>query len=385
MKRIWFFLISLCLIFASTRSRDTVASQERAMVHAVGIDREEDGYRVTLQVFRPEGSGPDTQLDAAKSNVFCISDKGETVEEALLRCEDRLGEFLFLGHDQLIVLGQDADLTDPRGLFSYFLRGRECYLGVRVISADCEAARLLKAELSEGAVAAENLVDVADRHYKNSSTVRCDLLGLLNSCELGCAVVPLAEPRSADGTAADSESEGGDSGSGSDKEGESKKEGDTVSAAGAAVFVDGRRSFELEPRLCGALNCLLGGRESELLQLSGRRGPVSVTLRHEGAETSYDIKDGRVRCRFDIKLSVIADNTTEAEFPPSDLCRQAEEAVLDQCRALTDTAYSEGADVLGIAAAIRQRFPKFYRAHSSDPRELASLCDFEFEVSCTAR
>ena len=233
-------------------------------------------------------------------------------------------------------------------------------------------------------MAAENLVDVADRHYKNSSTVRCDLLGLLNSCELGCAVVPLAEPRSADGTQAGPESEDSDD-SGSGKEGESKKEGDTVSAAGAAVFVDGERAFELEPRLCAALNCLLGGRESELLQLSGRRGPVSVTLRHEGAETSYELKDGRVSCRSIIKLSVIADSTTEAEFSPSDLCRQAEEAVLDECRALTDTAYSQGADVLGMAAAIRQRFPEFYRAHSYDSRELAALCDFEFEVSCTAR
>ena len=379
MKRVWFFLITLCLMFSSPRSRGTVASQERAMVHAVGIDSADDGYKVTLQVFRPDGSGSETQLDAAKSNVFCISDTGATVEEALRHCENRLGEFLFVGHDQLIVLGRDTDLEQPSGLFSYFLRSRECYLGVRVISAACEASKLLEADLSEGAVAAENLVNVADRHYKNSSTVRCDMLGLLNSCGTGCAVVPLAEPISSD---KGESREGSESSSEKDKD---KTEGDTVSAAGAAVFVDGERVFELDERLCGALNCLLGGKESELAELRGRSGLVAVTLRHEGCEASYALEGGRVLCRYRIRLCAVADSAAEAEFSRSELCRLAEEAVLQKCRELAEAAYAENsADVLGVAAAVRQRYPEFYSAHGGS-RELAGLCDFEFEAECVAR
>ena len=379
MKRIWFFLIILCLMFSSPRSRVTVASQDRAMVHAVGIDSDDNGYKVTLQVFRPDGSGSETQLDTAKSNVFCISDTGATVEEALRHCENRLGEFLFIGHDQLIVLGRDTDLKDPGRLFSYFLRSRECYLGVRVIYSSCEASELLEADLSEGAVAAENLVNVADRHYKNSSTVRCDLVSLLNSCDTGCAVVPLAEPISSD---KGKSREGSESSSEKDKD---KTEGDTVSAEGAAVFVDGERVFELDEDLCGALNCLLGGRESELAELRGRSGPVAVTLRHEGCEASYTLEGGRVLCRYRIRLCAVADSAVEAEFSSSELCRLAEESVLQKCRELAEEAYAgNGADVLRVAAAVRQRYPGFYRQHA-DSRELAALCSFEFEAECVAR
>ena len=47
MSRIWFFLITLMLLFSALGSRDTIASLDRAMVHAVGIDKSGEGYSVT--------------------------------------------------------------------------------------------------------------------------------------------------------------------------------------------------------------------------------------------------------------------------------------------------------------------------------------------------
>ncbi len=368
MKRIWFFIISACLVFSSMRSRDTVASQNRAMVHAVGIDSCEEGCSVTLQVFRPDGKGSDTQLDTAQSNVFCISDCGSTVEEAMQRCEDRLGEFLFLGHSQIIVVGDEIALTDPEKLFSYFLRGRETYLGLRLAAAEGKASALLEAELSEGAVAAENLVDVLDRHYKNSAAPKCTLLSLLDCPELSCAVLPIAKIEHSP-----------------DKD-KNEASGDTVSVPGAAVCKKGERLFTLGPKQCAALNCLRCERQTELLPLQGKSGEVSVYVRHEGSVLSLKQEKGRLLCRYEIEIVVPPDSTADAEFSHPELEDLAAKEIEKECRSLVSLSYEKHrADILGISQQVRQSLPSLWDECDQDPDTLAALCDFEFEITCDAR
>ena len=84
MKRIWFFIITGLLAFCAAGSRGTVSSLDRAMVSAVGIDTSDKGYKVTLQIFRPDSAGTDTQLDPAKANIFVVSETAATVEEAMV-------------------------------------------------------------------------------------------------------------------------------------------------------------------------------------------------------------------------------------------------------------------------------------------------------------
>ena len=125
MKRIWFFIISAMLAFCTAGSRDTVSSLDRAMVHAVGIDADGENYKLTLQIFRPDSAGTDTQLDPAKANIFVITASAPTVGQALAECENRLGEFLFIGHNQLVVIGEDVSLENSRRLLAAFIRSKE--------------------------------------------------------------------------------------------------------------------------------------------------------------------------------------------------------------------------------------------------------------------
>ena len=57
MKRylIWIIILSLSLVFIGNEKSTEIAS--RALVHAVGIDMDENGYTVTLQIFQSEGLG----------------------------------------------------------------------------------------------------------------------------------------------------------------------------------------------------------------------------------------------------------------------------------------------------------------------------------------
>ena len=80
-----------------------------------------------IQIFRPDSAGTDTQLDPAKANIFIVSASAPTVGEAMAKCENKLGEFLFIGHNQLIVLGSEVSLEQSKRLFSYFIKSKYWY------------------------------------------------------------------------------------------------------------------------------------------------------------------------------------------------------------------------------------------------------------------
>ena len=52
MKRIWILALSVWMLTCSGCIR-SVQLNERAIVQAVGLDKEEDGYALTLQLFDP--------------------------------------------------------------------------------------------------------------------------------------------------------------------------------------------------------------------------------------------------------------------------------------------------------------------------------------------
>ena len=91
MKRAFFFaaIVFLGLIYYSAGSPMEVA--DRVMVHAIGIDPVEDGYRVTLQVFSPASGGSETAIDPSQPNVSLVKGEGGSAAEAIHDCESRLG------------------------------------------------------------------------------------------------------------------------------------------------------------------------------------------------------------------------------------------------------------------------------------------------------
>lgn len=368
MKRVWFFLISAVLMLSAFGSRDTIASLDRAMVHAVGIDLSDEGYTVTLQVFRPEGTGSDTQLDTAKANIFVISATAKTVGEAMTECEDRLGEFLFIGHDQIIVLGSDVELTDAKRLFSYFIKSKESYLGAKVACAEGSAAELLSAELSEGAVSAQNIVNIIDRHLENSDTAECDLLAATGAATSSIAMPVLRLVKAAPEN---------DSGSG--------KSEMTVSAAGAQVFVNGKRSFKLSAEDCSGLARLRGKCRRTVIPAEGYSGISAVTVKDSGSSFTLSEKDGRLLCRCRIDVTVGNDQSIELLFDKDDLCRSCEEQITRSAERVIELCYEHRADLFGLGDLIRSRFPELWLSLGGSRERIFDITDTEIVTECAVK
>ena len=65
MKRFNVWIIILLLLFVSIGNDSSIEISDRTLVHAVGIDEDDSGCTVTLQIFKSDGAGSDTQIDPA--------------------------------------------------------------------------------------------------------------------------------------------------------------------------------------------------------------------------------------------------------------------------------------------------------------------------------
>lgn len=370
MSRIWFFLITLMLLFSALGSRDTIASLDRAMVHAVGIDKSGEGYSVTLQVFRPDSEGSDTRLDPAKANIFVISASAPTVEEAMTVCEGRLGEFLFIGHMQVIVLGRGVSFEDPGRLFSVFLKSKESYLGVKLACTDGKASELLSAELSEGAVAAQNIVSIIERHAENSMTAVCDLLGAVSSeAPVMMPVLRTVRP------SPDSQQSSDSSDSGSSEE-------LTLSAEGARVYIRGREAFDLTAEECSVPAQFDGISGRVMLEAEAKSGKAAVSVKDGQAEISAEKRGDRIAVRLEIGVTVQSSQSTDQLFDRDELIRSCEAELTGRCERFISRCRAEHADLLHIAELVRSRYPEVWLGCGGDAEAVFDLCDIEAEVRC---
>ena len=358
MKRIWFFLISAVLAFCTAGSRDTVTSLDRAMVHAVGIDAEGAEYKVTLQIFRPDSAGTDTQLDPAKANIFVISATAPTVGQALSECGSRLGEFLFIGHNQLIVIGDGVSLENSGRLLAAFVRSKESYLGAETACAE-NAGELLSAELSEGVVAAQSIVGIIQRHAENSETAECDLLTAVGA-QSGTVVLPRLKI----------------TGSG---------EGQTVSAAGAQVFVNGRRSFTLSKEECCGLARLRRSCSETTLAVSTPEGLLAVEAGDCSARRTLTKEGGRLNCRITGEAEIHNDQSLELLTRREQLTRECSRILTERCRRVIELCRTHGADLIGLSELVRSEYPGVWLECSGSFERILEITDITAEVNVNVK
>ena len=353
MKRIWFFLISAMLAFCTAGSRDTVTSLDRAMVHAVGIDAEGAEYKVTLQIFRPDSAGTDTQLDPAKANIFVISATAPTVGQALSECGNRLGELLFIGHDQLIVIGDGVSLENSERLFAAFVRSKESYLGAEVACAE-SAEELLSAELSEGVVAAQSIVSIIRRHAENSDTLECDLLTAVGA-QSGTAVMPRLKII-----------EAGDE--------------RTVSAAGAEVFVNGERSFSLGKEECCGLARLRSKCLKTTLPAETSDGLLAVEAEDCSTRRTLTKEGGRLVCHITSEAEIQNDQSLELLTNRDQLERECSRILTERCQRVIGLCRTHRADLIGLSELVRSEYPQVWLDCCGSFERILALTDITAEA-----
>ena len=381
MKRyaIWIIVLLLSLIFMS--SRQSIEISNRALIHAVGIDKTDDEYTITLQVFNSNGSGSgDTPVDPTKPNTKTITNTAPTFSEAMALCENQLGNYLFFGHNQVIVLGHDTDFSDPQELLSYFIRNKDNFLGVNIVLAENTAQELLNAKIQAGTVTIENFKEVIDMYNDKGETPHCDMVHFLNESMKpdNSVMLPIISVRqsseSADSSGGNSQSSGSD---------DSSEDNSIYEIKESAVVSDGRIVGTLTPQQVSCINLLTNKTNNSMINIDFNGTPLGLALHKKTADTSLNADDQKLVYQSDISVTANLENNIFTTEDRKNISTLVEQELSRQCNEVFDKVLNEyNADVLGIYCMTKHYFPKIFLQYKDDIQMLKSNTKLKISVDC---
>lgn len=120
-KHIAFFIvIVIFLVFPVSLSSQAKLSM-RIIVTGLAIDKTENEYEVTAQVVK---STPGTESPGTSASIDFVTEKGETVSQALSKLMYRTGKVSAYSHTSFVVLSEDLAKEDATSCLDIFIRDK---------------------------------------------------------------------------------------------------------------------------------------------------------------------------------------------------------------------------------------------------------------------
>lgn len=181
LKRVFMMIFSAAMMIFLTSCRGSGEVQNRLVVHAIGIDKTDDGIKASYQIFSgkaPEGA----PVDADESTVVTLTAYGGNLKETEESLRLQTGKEIFLGDAELIVVGEALADTDFSAFLDYFKRS-DVYLGVNVVFCKGSAAKTLGFKLHQGAATAILLRGVVEEAVEDGRALSSRIIELSNAID----------------------------------------------------------------------------------------------------------------------------------------------------------------------------------------------------------
>lgn len=382
MKRFNVWIIILLLLFVSIGNDRSIDVSDRTLVHAVGIDQDDSGCTVTLQIFKSDGAGSDTQIDPSKTNTRIISNTAPTFNEAMSLCEKQLGNYIFIGHNQVIVIGSKTDLSDPEELLSYFIRNKDNFLGVDVVLAENTAKEVLNVQIPTGTITMENFREIVAMYRDKGTAIPSNMVDFINQCKKSdkSAALPVIslnqQEESSQAEQGGQSSEGQSSGGGQDEKQNSGQKNQGQSGGGEesqsnqaavisidknAVISHGKIVGELNPQETQCVNFIKGRTKYGMVTVNFEGKKIGVDLIKRYSKSKVKIKDNKILYNVDLSIVATTDNSSYTESDKEKIALLIESEIKKQCEdTFNKVMFEYNADIFDLCRLIRHYYPKIH-------------------------
>ncbi len=355
-------LVSITFSGCGGRKPDSVG-----IVQAVGIDKAEDGFKLSLQVFRVSSAGSQTPIDSSKSNVEVISAEGKTIANAVEMCENQLGKKMFFGHNQLLVINKEVN--DIYSCLEYFINNFDAYLKMVVAATEKSAKDIISADISSGAVAAETMKKIFDVSKKDGYSTDSRFFKVVSNYinTDGTAVLPLIEKRAQ--AISDKSKESGEPAQ------------DSLEIKKAILIKNSKFSKTLDMDEVFGINYFLSEIDDSDMIVNTSYGKESVKVKN--VKQSSEITEQNDSVKLDKKITVrITLDKEESKDHRDAIKSEVEKKVKEYTESACQKMLSENsADVLGITALVRQTDYKLYKKLIDDREEFLKNVKTNIKVS----
>ncbi len=407
MKRFNVWIIILLLLFVSIGNDRSIDVSDRTLVHAVGIDQDDSGCTVTLQIFKSDGAGSDTQIDPSKTNTRIISNTAPTFNEAMSLCEKQLGNYIFIGHNQVIVIGSKTDLSDPEELLSYFIRNKDNFLGVDVVLAENTAKEVLNVQIPTGTITMENFREIVAMYRDKGTAIPSNMVDFINQCKKSdkSAALPVIslnqQEESSQAEQGGQSSEGQSSGGGQDEKQNSGQKNQGQSGGGEesqsnqaavisidknAVISHGKIVGELNPQETQCVNFIKGRTKYGMVTVNFEGKKIGVDLIKRYSKSKVKIKDNKILYNVDLSIVATTDNSSYTESDKEKIALLIESEIKKQCEdTFNKVMFEYNADIFDLCRLIRHYYPKIHLEYKDNFDVLKANTLFNINVKCVAK
>ena len=403
----WYLLIAaLLLFFFFSNDFGLIDIQKTALVMAVGIDRDEEGFVVTAQIAVPQSSAQGKEAQAVQ-----LESRGETVGDALEQINVKTGWYPKLVFCNLIVLGEEAVRRNVFDALDFFLRDEYMSDGCLVAACEGSAGDLLDTATPIDPISSVAAQKVLSRHASKVATVvsvtlREFAIGYFSASRSGWLPVLKAESlqESSGGnggngsgeeqgqgsdqgqnqeqnagaftpTAAAGEESG--SGSGSDKSGSGGGGTEqTFSAAQTLLFSEGVGRGILTPEETFAFCIANGGLRLATYTTESNGAAYTLNIKKSRASVKFRVdKNGVPRLVIRVKASAGLESTAFSQTVPEisdthplpeEVLTDAENALSAQILEVFEKSRADGCDLFEVTEKLRKFENDYYSAYRDD-------------------
>lgn len=271
-------LLASCLLL--TGCIPATELQERAIIQAVGIDYFEGEYTLTFQVFIPESSGQQG-LDVSKANNKIIESKGASISEAVRNATIEHGKKMFLGSNNLIVVGKYTAESGLNHVLNFFNSNHEANPKSIVVVSETTASDVVAVQTTQGIVPAHATEMIVKRAYKTGGSTKSRLFDLTKAFNTY-----------------------GDSGCISYvRKGKNFYGADEITLVGSAVFIDDQMISSINPHETRGVLWGTGNVEHTILTVSNESiGDVSLSISNNKRKLKTELENGVPKFTLDISV-----------------------------------------------------------------------------------
>ena len=163
-------IISVLILFSGCNSTQL---NQRLIVQGMGIDKNNNGYDITLIVL-------DTENEEKENAVKLIYTDGKNVEEALYRIENQRGKKLLLSQCLFIMMNRESAM-DYRNTLSYFADMSEMQKTSNLMVTDDSSKNTLSTAIEKLDYQSEYINVLADSKAIDQTEVHCSLIDYISS------------------------------------------------------------------------------------------------------------------------------------------------------------------------------------------------------------
>lgn len=340
---------------------------ERAIIQLAGVDIEDGRYRVTVQMFAPNG---EQIADASNIHVNTVTGEGTSIGEALVGIERAQGRKPFLGHNYVLVLGESMKNADIESVLRVFAGHPDVYPGMNVVMAKTSAYDIVNLKIPMGMISARTVNKILLNGEETAVVKQADLAKSIShlSGREGAVAIPIVEA-----------SENGEQTS--FEEDDERKPISVIKMGETALFDRNGFVIMLDTDKTKGLNWLTDNIECAYytVNIDGRDVEVKVTDAKTTVEPELRGRTVVMKTRICAGIRTI-DGVDSSSYDKSyyeKVSQKLESIISEQCYDTALTVIKSGADVLDISKRLEVRNPSYI----SKIRDNSYLSDTVYEIS----